>query len=68
MHDALRLFLICRAMEWNHLPAPGGLYDQDPKLLSDFQVLWGLEAEAQQEDTKQKKIESARQNRPGSAL
>lgn len=36
MPESLRLFHLCDAMRWNHLPVAGGLYDQSPELLEDF--------------------------------
>lgn len=36
----MRLFAMCEAMRWAHLPVAGGLYDQHPKLLADWEVIW----------------------------
>ena len=40
--ESLRLFALCDAMEWNHLPQAGGLYDQHPQIIDDFQVIFGI--------------------------
>lgn len=39
MHESLRLYLQCQVFKWNHLPEPGGIYGQHPKLLDDFMVV-----------------------------
>lgn len=31
-------------MKWTHLPVAGGLYDQHPKLIDDFELIMGVEA------------------------
>lgn len=36
MPESLRLFALCQAMEWNHLPVVGGLYDQHPQVLEEW--------------------------------
>ncbi len=53
LHESLRLYLICKAMKWSHLPVAGGLYDQDPKLLDDFYKI--MQWEGEQEKSKNKK-------------
>lgn len=37
-------------MEWTHLPVAGGLYDQHPKLLDDWMVIFGAKGEKAQRD------------------
>ena len=34
--ESLRLFMLCEAMNWGHLPVAGGLYQQHPRLLEDW--------------------------------
>lgn len=34
--DALKLFMLCEGMNWAHLPAPGAIYNQDPRLLDEW--------------------------------
>ena len=36
MPESLRLFILCEAMNWAHLPLPGGLYAQHPQLLDEW--------------------------------
>lgn len=43
--EAIRLFALCEAMKWNHLPVAGGLYDQHPSLLGAFMVIFEEKAE-----------------------
>lgn len=38
--EAIRLFIIAEAMEWNHLPVAGGIYDQDPRLFEAWLPIW----------------------------
>jgi len=63
-HDSLRLFMLCKAMEWNHLPASGGLFDQDPRLLDDWQTIWQIEGAAQERQQAADKRDAER-NAPG---
>lgn len=36
---------MCKAMRWAHLPVAGGLYDQHPKLIDQWQYIMAAEAE-----------------------
>lgn len=45
-------------MEWNHLPMAGGLYEQHPKLLDDFEIIMHIDSQVQ--DKKNKKREGAK--------
>jgi hypothetical protein len=47
-------------MEWNHLPVAGGLYDQHPQLLSDWEVIGRIDAEAQEARMEKSKREANR--------
>lgn len=40
-------------MKWNHLPWPGGLYDQHPKLLDDFYLIFVKKGEYEERKHKQ---------------
>jgi hypothetical protein len=42
---------MCQAMEFRHLPMPGGLFAQNPGLLDAFRYIWGAQAA---EDRKKK--------------
>jgi len=54
----MRLYVLCKAMRWTHLPNGGGLYDQDPGLLDDWYVIMEVEA---QEDKKRREKEKQKQ-------
>lgn len=56
MPESVRLFNICQGMNWAVLPVDGGLYDQDPKLLDQWGVLF--REQAIYEDEKQKQAEA----------
>lgn len=43
MPESLRLYSLCKAMRWTHLPVSGGLYDQHPKLIDDFMTIMEVE-------------------------
>lgn len=34
-------------MKWNHLPVKGGIYDQHPQMLDDFQVIENIRVDAE---------------------
>jgi hypothetical protein len=51
-------------MEWHHLPVAGGLYDQSPILLDNWQIIRQVEAEARDRDMKER--ERKMQDRSGS--
>lgn len=48
--------MLSEAMNFNHLPVHGGLYDQDPRLLDDWSLI--LQAKAREARNKQKKTEA----------
>jgi len=52
--------MLCKAMEWNHLPASGGVFDQDPQLLVDWAIIWGIEAEAEERKQNKQKRDAER--------
>jgi hypothetical protein len=42
-------------MKWNHLPVAGGIYDQHPKLIDEWMILFEEQAkERQRQETKSK--------------
>ena len=45
----IRLFSICEGMKWAHLPVAGGLYDQDPRLLDRWRVIFQRRSEYEEE-------------------
>lgn len=51
-------------MKWNHLPNPGGLYDQDPVLLDKFNYIFSeLEKHEEADRQKQKREAEAAQKK-----
>jgi hypothetical protein len=47
-------------MRWNHLPVAGGIYDQHPRLLDEWQVIF--EAQARQREKEQAEHEAKAKN------
>lgn len=66
---AIRLFSLCDAMKWNHLPVMGGLYDQDPQLLDQFMYIFMCRNKEQERKQKaeERKAKSGRV-RPSSGM
>lgn len=52
-------------MKWNHLPVAGGLYDQHPKLLEQWDYIFARRAEFEAEEDKRRESESKRKSNPG---
>lgn len=48
--------------KWNHLPNPGGIYDQNPRLLEDFLVIREIEVK---EENRQREAQQKKQKAPG---
>lgn len=59
----MRLFAICTAMKWSHLPWPGGLYDQHPKLLDDWVYIFQEQNREQDRKDQKQKAEMERNQR-----
>lgn len=53
--ESIRLYSICSAMDFNHLPVAGGIYDQHPKLVEQWQMLFEARAE-------KRKLDEAKRN------
>jgi hypothetical protein len=67
-HPSLRLFGICEAMKWNHLPVSGGLYAQHPDLLDDFALIFQVRAAHEEAERKKQEQEQKKQmGRTGSS-
>ncbi len=64
--EEIHLFIICEAMNWAHLPEPGGLYQQNPLLLERWEYIFLERAAAEEE--KRKKEERERKNKAGNKL
>lgn len=59
MPEALRLFILCEATKWNHLPVAGGLYDQHPRFLEHILTIFQIKSEHDQ-----RKMSEARKKTP----
>ena len=59
---SIRLFAICGALEWSHLPAPGALADQHPDLLVQWSYMFVEQSkyEKDQRDAEEKKAKTER--------
>ncbi len=49
-YESLRLFGLCSAMEFSVLPVAGGIYDQHPRLLEEWQHIFIKRAEKEKAD------------------
>ena len=58
MPESLRLWIFGKRMEWNHLPVAGGIYDQHPRLLAEWDVIW--DAEYRHEKAKERREQASR--------
>jgi hypothetical protein len=52
--NSLRLYNICRGFDFQVMPEGGGLLDQDPQLIDDWQLIRSVDNEAQTERSKKK--------------
>jgi hypothetical protein len=59
---AIRLFSLLDHMKWNHLPVAGGLYDQNPDLLMQFEYIFGERAKQQEKENRKQRAEADRNN------
>jgi len=50
---------MCQALEWNHLPVAGGLYDQHPKLIDEWEILFAAVAKHEKQEQARKDAEAA---------
>lgn len=50
-------------MQWSHLPVAGGIYDQHPKLLDEWMILFQATQEHQQQEMDRQRAESKRRKR-----
>lgn len=63
MHHSIRLFALCQNMKWSHLPVAGGLYDQHPQLLEEWEVIFS-EVAAYEAEQEAKREQEAGRSRP----
>lgn len=65
---AIRMFALCDAMKWSHLPTAGGLYDQDPALLDAFRFIFAERGKEQDRERKKTEKEAAAKSGRGRPL
>lgn len=58
-YESLRLFLWCAGTKWAHLPVAGGIYDQHPRLIDEWGVLFAIQAEHDRKEQSRQKQEMA---------
>lgn len=56
---------MCEAMRWNHLPVAGGLYDQHPQLLEEFQIIFAAKARKEERERKEMERKASEKRRQG---
>lgn len=57
----MRLFALCEQMKWSHLPVAGGIYDQHPKLLEEWQIIFAARARKEEQE---RRIEERKSKSP----
>lgn len=67
-HTIIRLFSMCEAMKWSHLPSPGGLYDQHPDLLDGFMYIFAERSKYDREKQERERKEQERKSRSGGKI
>ena len=61
----MRLYTICKALKWNHLPVAGGIYAQHPKFLDDLLIIFNEDVKAEEE---RRRKEEARQKSKSASM
>jgi hypothetical protein len=59
-HPVIRMFSLCSAMQWNHLPVAGGMMDQNPQVLEMFEYMFTEQQKAEERKQKKKDAEMKR--------
>lgn len=49
-------------MRWNHLPVGGGLYDQHPRLLDEWRIIFNAKADHERDEAEKRARESNKPN------
>lgn len=52
-------------MKWSHLPVAGGLYDQHPKLIEQFQIIFHERAKHEEKKRKEEQRKREAESRKG---
>jgi len=56
--ESIRLFSMCSAFSFKHLPMAGGLFDQNPQLLDRFlYILHAQEEQRKKEDSRKRQMQ-----------
>lgn len=50
-------------MKWAHLPVAGGIYDQDPKLIEEFEIIFRRVARKEEDDRRKREAEARRKRK-----
>lgn len=54
---------MCQSMKWAHLPVAGGLYDQDPQLLDEWEIIFRRVARKEEEERRKREAEARRRKK-----
>lgn len=55
---SIRMFALCSAMKWAHLPVPGGIYAQNPDMMDQFRYIFQEQAKEQEKERKRNEREA----------
>lgn len=61
--ESLRLYVFCKGIKFTHLPVDGGLYDQHPDLIEQWEVIMEAEAARKKRDSEKQEAEMRRNTR-----
>lgn len=56
--EIIRLFNLCASMKWNHLPVPGGVYDQDPEFIDGIQLIFEAQGRKEKRDAAKREADA----------
>lgn len=45
-------------MKWNHLPVPGGVYDQDPEFIDGIQLIFEAQGRKEKRDAAKREADA----------
>ncbi len=58
--ESIRLFSLCEAMKWSHLPSPGAIFDQKAGLMDRFYFIFAQRAEHEERERKKEEQKNKR--------
>ena len=61
--ESLRLYVFCKSIRFTHLPVPGGLYDQNPQLMDEWDLIMAIENQVKAKRQKKQELEANRNKR-----